>query len=57
MDIVIIGSGKLGSGLAKSLSEEYFSIFSKVVLCIDMLAGRLEIFPILILFNPATYKK
>lgn len=34
-----------------------FSIFSKLVLCIDMLAGRLEIFPILILFNPATYKK
>lgn len=34
-----------------------FSIFSKLVFCFDMLAGRLELFPILILFNPNTYKK
>lgn len=33
------------------------SIFSKIVLIIDMLAGRLEIFPILILFNRRTWKK
>ena len=33
------------------------SILSKVVLIIDMLAGRLEIFPILILFNRRTWKK
>lgn len=34
-----------------------FSIFSKLVLIMDMLAGRLEIFPILILFSKTTWKK
>ena len=33
-----------------------FSDFSKLILIIDMLAGRLEIFPILILFSKATWK-
>ena len=32
-----------------------FSIFSKLVLILDMLAGRLEIFPILILFSRSTW--
>lgn len=36
---------------------EIFNWFSKLVFCFDMLAGRLELFPILILFNPYTYKK
>ena len=34
-----------------------FSMFSKIVLIFDMLAGRLELFPILILFYPSTWKK
>lgn len=34
-----------------------FSIFSKIVLIMDMLAGRLEIFPILILFSRTTWGK
>ena len=34
-----------------------FSGFSKFVLSFDMLAGRLELFPMLILFYPGTYKK
>ena len=34
-----------------------FSAFSKLVLMFDMLAGRLELFPILVLFSPATWKK
>ncbi len=34
-----------------------FSIFSKYVLMFDMLAGRLEIFPMLIFFHPACWKK
>lgn len=34
-----------------------FSYFSKFVMMFDMLVGRLEIFPILILFSPATWKK
>ena len=35
----------------------FFSSFSKYVLMFDMLAGRLEIFPMLILFHPACWKK
>ncbi len=34
-----------------------FSAFSKYVLMFDMLAGRLELFPMLILFHPACWKK
>lgn len=34
-----------------------FSSFSKYILMFDMLAGRLELFPMLILFTPATWKK
>jgi trk system potassium uptake protein TrkH len=33
-----------------------YSILSKLVLIFDMLAGRLEIFPILVLFSPHTWK-
>lgn len=34
-----------------------FSILSKLVLIFDMLAGRLEIFPILLFFAPGSWKK
>ena len=34
----------------------HFSPFTKAVLCFDMLAGRLELFPVLLLFYPATWK-
>ena len=34
-----------------------FSALSKLVMCIDMLAGRLELFPILLLFYLRTWKK
>ena len=34
-----------------------FTDFSKIVLIFDMLAGRLELFPMLILFSPSTWKK
>ena len=33
-----------------------YSTFSKLVLIMDMLAGRLEIFPILILFSRTTWR-
>lgn len=33
-----------------------FSVFSKYVLMFDMLAGRLELFPLLLLFHPAIWK-
>ena len=34
-----------------------FSDFSKIILMFDMLAGRLELFPMLIIFVPACWKK
>lgn len=35
----------------------FFSYPSKLILIFDMLAGRLELFPMLLLFHPATWKK
>lgn len=35
----------------------HFSYFSKLVLIFDMLAGRLELFPMLLLFSPRSWKK
>ena len=35
----------------------FFSVFTKYVLIFDMLAGRLELFPMLILFSPRTWLK
>lgn len=35
----------------------FFNPLSKITLIFDMLAGRLEIFPMLILFSPATWRK
>lgn len=35
----------------------FLSSFSKLVLSFDMIAGRLELFPLLILFAPGTWKK
>lgn len=34
-----------------------FSVFSKCVLMFDMLAGRLELFPVMIMLLPSTWKK
>lgn len=34
-----------------------FNVFSKSVLIFDMLAGRLELFPLLLLFSPSAWKK
>lgn len=34
-----------------------FSAFSKIILSFDMLAGRLELFPMLVLFYPGTWRK
>ena len=35
----------------------FFNNFSKYVLMFDMLAGRLELFPLLILFHPSIWKE
>ena len=34
-----------------------YSNFSKFVLSLEMIAGRLELFPILIMFAPKTWRK
>ena len=34
-----------------------FSALSKIVMCLDMLFGRLELFPMLILLTPGTWRK
>ncbi len=49
----------IGPGLEMVGPTENFSLFSpfsKYVLMFDMLAGRLELFPLLILFHPAIWK-
>lgn len=48
----------IGPGLelvGPSRNFAFFSPFSKYVLIFDMLAGRLELFPLLILFHPAIW--
>ena len=50
----------IGPGLAKVGPTANFSLYSPlstVVLTFDMLVGRLEIFPMLILFSPYTWRK
>lgn len=49
----------IGPGLSKvgpMASFSGFSDFSKFIMIFDMLAGRLEIFPMIILFSPSTWK-
>ena len=50
-----IGPGFELVGATGNYSE--YSIFSKIILSLDMLAGRLEIFPMLLLFSPSTWRK
>ena len=50
----------IGPGLAAVGPMSNFghlSILSKLTLSFDMLAGRLELFPMLLLFSPSTWKK
>ena len=49
-----VGPGFNAIGPIENFSD--FSVVSKLVLCFNMLAGRLEIFPILMLFAPHTWK-
>lgn len=50
-----IGPGLNAVGPAASFAR--LSDLSKAVLCLDMLAGRLEIFPLLVLLVPSTWAK
>jgi trk system potassium uptake protein TrkH len=49
----------VGPGLERvgpTANFAFLSDISKLTLTFDMIAGRLELFPMLILFNPQTYK-
>lgn len=50
-----IGPGLSGVGPTRNFAE--YSALSKLVLSLDMLIGRLEIYPVLLLFAPKTWKK
>ena len=50
-----VGPGLSAVGPIENFSD--FSIVSKFILMADMLIGRLEIFPMIILFLPSTWKK
>lgn len=50
-----IGPGLDMVGATGNYSQ--FSVFSKLILSLDMLFGRLEIFPMLLLFTPSIWKK
>lgn len=50
-----VGPGLAMAGPVENLS--FFSGFAKLVLCMDMLLGRLEIFPIIMLFAPSIWRK
>ena len=50
-----IGPGMDGVGATSNFA--HLSVLSKIVLSFDMLAGRLEIFPMMILLIPSTWKR
>ena len=50
-----IGPGLAGVGPASNFAG--YSVFSKIVLSVAMLLGRLEIFPILLIFTPHLWKR
>lgn len=57
---VIATINNIGPGLemvGPTQNFGFFSGFSKWVLMFDMLAGRLELFPLLILFHPAVWRE
>ena len=57
---VVSTMNNIGPGLelvGPTQNFAFFSIPSKLVLIFDMLAGRLEVFPMLILFSRAVWKK
>ena len=51
-----VGPG-LGRVIGPAGNFSGYSAFSKIVFVLEMIAGRLELIPIMILFNPATYKR
>lgn len=50
-----VGPGLAGVGPTENFAD--FSYLSKLVMTFDMICGRLELFPIMILFMPQTWKR
>ena len=57
---VVANLNNIGPGLNKvgpTCNYGFFPFYVKIVLIFDMLVGRLEIFPMLMLFSPAVWKR
>lgn len=57
---VLTSLGNVGPGLSMVGPVEnfgFFSTFPKIILSLDMLFGRLEIFPMIMLFSPVIWRK
>ena len=60
MSAVLACFNNIGPGMAAvgaTCNYAAYSVFSKIILSIDMLAGRLEIFPILVLLSRSTWTR
>ena len=60
LSAVISLINNIGPGFGKCGAAENYMFFkplSKLVLIFDMLAGRLELYPMLILFNPRLWRE
>ena len=60
MSAVLACFNNIGPGMAAvgaTCNYAAYSVFSKLILSIDMLAGRLEIFPILVLLSGSTWTR
>lgn len=58
--VAISSIGNIGYGIDANTftyGVSGLSVLSKLALCFDMFLGRLEIFPLLIMFAPATWRK
>jgi len=56
--ICTIGNVGPGLGVAGPVGNfSSFSLLSKIVLSVDMLIGRLEILPVLVMFSPSSWKR
>lgn len=53
----VSGFTTTGASVGPTCNFGGYNTFSKIILCLDMLLGRLEIFPILILFSHSTWKR
>ncbi len=60
LSAVMATFNNIGPGLGlvgPTCTYAQYSDLSKIVMILDMLAGRLEIFPVLVLFSPSTWKR